>query len=31
VLSAKGIAASVLSYDEIGYDARPSIVGLVPV
>ncbi|MCV2872450.1 flagellar biosynthesis protein FlhA [Defluviimonas sp. WL0050] len=31
VLCAKGISAPVLSFDEIGYDARPSIVGLVPV
>jgi flagellar biosynthesis protein FlhA len=30
VLSAKGIAAPVLSFDEIGFDAKPSIVGLVP-
>ena len=30
VLSAKGIAAPVLSFDEIGYDAKPSIVGLIP-
>ncbi|MGB7323085.1 MAG: FHIPEP family type III secretion protein, partial [Albidovulum sp.] len=29
VLGAKGINTSVLSFDEIGYDARPSIVGLV--
>ncbi|MGB3312976.1 MAG: flagellar biosynthesis protein FlhA [Albidovulum sp.] len=31
VLGAKGISAPVLSFDEIGYDAKPSIVGLVPV
>lgn len=30
VLGAKGISAPVLSFDEIGYDARPSIVGMVP-
>ncbi|MCB2135225.1 MAG: FHIPEP family type III secretion protein, partial [Rhodobacteraceae bacterium] len=30
VLSAKGVAAPVLSYEEIGHDARPAIVGLVP-
>ncbi|MEZ5777404.1 MAG: flagellar biosynthesis protein FlhA [Paracoccaceae bacterium] len=29
VLSAKGVSAPVLSFDEIGFDARPSIVGLV--
>ena len=29
VLTAKGIAAPVLSFDEIGLDARPAIVGLV--
>lgn len=29
VLAARGIAAPVLSYDEIGTDARPAIVGLV--
>jgi flagellar biosynthesis protein FlhA len=29
VLSAKGLAAPVLSYDEIGLEARPSMVGLV--
>ena len=28
-LAAKGIAAPVLSYEEIGTDARPAIVGLV--
>jgi len=28
-LAAKGIAAPVLSYEEIGADARPAIVGLV--
>jgi flagellar biosynthesis protein FlhA len=31
VLGAKGIAVSVLSVDEIAADARPAIVGLVPV
>ena len=30
VLGAKGIAIPVLSVEEIGADARPSIVGLVP-
>ncbi|MCW3782037.1 flagellar biosynthesis protein FlhA [Defluviimonas salinarum] len=30
VLGAKGISAPVLSFDEIGFDAKPSIVGLVP-
>lgn len=30
VLGARGIATPVLSFDEIGHDARPSIVGLVP-
>ena len=30
VLSAKGISAPVLSYEEIGLDARPSMVGMVP-
>jgi flagellar biosynthesis protein FlhA len=30
VLGAKGVAASVLSYEEVGADAKPSIVGLVP-
>ncbi|MCC0062956.1 MAG: flagellar biosynthesis protein FlhA [Defluviimonas sp.] len=29
VLRAKGIASQVLSFDEIGFDARPSIVGVV--
>jgi flagellar biosynthesis protein FlhA len=29
VLAAKGVSAPVLSFDEIGLDARPSIVGLV--
>jgi flagellar biosynthesis protein FlhA len=30
VLSAKGIANPVLSFEEIGTEARPSLVGLVP-
>lgn len=30
VLSAKGVSAPVLSFDEIGLDARPSLVGMVP-
>lgn len=30
VLSAKGLMTPVLSYDEIGVDARPSLVGVVP-
>jgi flagellar biosynthesis protein FlhA len=30
VLGAKGVAAPVLSYEEVGADAKPSIVGLVP-
>ena len=30
VLAAKGLSAPVLSYDEIGLEARPAIVGLVP-
>lgn len=29
VLGAKGISAPVLSFDEIGFDAKPSIVGMV--
>lgn len=29
VLGARGISAPVLSFDEIGFDAKPSIVGLV--
>ena len=31
VLSAKGISAPVFSFDEIGIDARPSMVGIVPL
>ena len=30
VLSAKGLSAPVLSFEEIGLDARPSLVGMVP-
>ncbi len=30
VLGAKGISAPVLSFEEIGLDARPSMVGMVP-
>jgi len=30
VLSAKGVSAPVLSFEEIGTEARPSLVGLVP-
>jgi flagellar biosynthesis protein FlhA len=30
VLAAKGMSAPVLSYEEIGLEARPAIVGLVP-
>jgi len=30
LLSAKGISNSVLSYDEIGTDAKPAMLGLVP-
>ncbi|MHC0051974.1 flagellar biosynthesis protein FlhA [Actibacterium sp. D379-3] len=30
VLSARGITAPVLSFEEIGTEARPSLVGLVP-
>jgi len=30
VLGAKGVAAPVLSFDEIGLDARPALVGMVP-
>ena len=31
VLGAKGVSAPVLSFEEIGTDARPSLVGMVPV
>ena len=30
VLSAKGLSAPVLSFEEIGVDARPALVGMVP-
>jgi flagellar biosynthesis protein FlhA len=30
VLGAKGLVAPVLSYEEIGIDARPAMVGIVP-
>lgn len=30
VLSAKGIASPVLSYEEIGMEARPAMIGVVP-
>ncbi|MDF1871727.1 flagellar biosynthesis protein FlhA [Vannielia sp.] len=30
VLTAKGIAAPVLSFEEIGMDARPALLGVVP-
>ncbi|WP_407947248.1 flagellar biosynthesis protein FlhA [Phaeovulum vinaykumarii] len=30
VLGAKGISAPVLSFEEIGLDARPALVGMVP-
>ncbi len=30
VLAAKGLSTPVLSYDELGTDARPSIVGQIP-
>ncbi len=30
VLAAKGIVAPVLSYEEIGMEARPALVGMVP-
>ena len=30
VLAAKGLSSPVLSYEEIGLEARPAIVGLVP-
>jgi len=30
VLGARGVAAPVLSYDEIGTDARPALIGVVP-
>ncbi|WP_435164479.1 flagellar biosynthesis protein FlhA [Falsirhodobacter sp. 1013] len=31
VVAAKGLGAPVLSYDEIGLDAKPSMIGVVPV
>jgi flagellar biosynthesis protein FlhA len=30
VLAAKGLAAPVLSYEEIGIEARPAMLGVVP-
>ena len=30
VMKAKGIPTPVLSFEEIGLDARPALVGLVP-
>ena len=30
VLSAKGISNAVLSYEELGSEARPALVGMVP-
>ncbi|MDO8983419.1 flagellar biosynthesis protein FlhA [Cypionkella sp.] len=30
VLAAKGLSAAVLSYEEIGMEARPAMVGIVP-
>ncbi|MDF1619864.1 flagellar biosynthesis protein FlhA [Pseudothioclava nitratireducens] len=30
ILGAKGISVPVLSFDEIGFDARPAMVGVVP-
>ncbi|MGV8989026.1 MAG: flagellar biosynthesis protein FlhA [Cypionkella sp.] len=30
VLGAKGLSAPVLSYEEIGMDARPALIGVVP-
>jgi flagellar biosynthesis protein FlhA len=30
MVSVKGLANAVLSYDEIGMDAKPALVGLVP-
>ena len=30
VVSARGISMSVLSYEEIGSEARPSMLGLIP-
>ena len=31
VVGAKGLTASVLSYEEIGTEARPALVGVVPI
>jgi len=31
VVGAKGLSASVLSYEEIGTEARPALVGVVPI
>ncbi len=31
VVAAKGLTASVLSYEEIGTEARPALVGVVPI
>jgi hypothetical protein len=31
VVGAKGLTVSVLSYEEIGTDARPALVGVVPL
>ena len=30
VLGVKGLTAPVLSYEEIGMEARPAMVGMVP-
>jgi flagellar biosynthesis protein FlhA len=30
VIASRGLTNPVLSYDEIGLDARPALVGLVP-
>jgi flagellar biosynthesis protein FlhA len=30
VLGAKGLSAPVLSYEEIGMEARPAMLGVVP-
>ena len=30
VMRAKGISSPVLSFEEIGLDARPSLVGVIP-
>jgi len=31
VVNAKGLTLPVLSYEEIGLEARPAVVGMVPV